>query len=198
MAGRTRVIGLTGSIGMGKSTAAAMLRRLHVPVFEADVFAHTLLEPGGAAVAAVTEAFPDAVENGTISRPALARSVFGDEEALARLEGILHPLVRAGEKYFIARQNLRRKRLAALEIPLLFETGAEELCDAVVVLTAPHFVQEARVMSRPGMTKERLDAVRARQMPEAEKCARADYVIPTGLGLRRTFIGLKAVVRDLT
>lgn len=195
--GRTRVIGLTGSIGMGKSTAAAMLRRLHVPVFSADRFAHGLLEAGGAAVAAVEEAFPDALEGGVISRARLARAVFGNADALARLEGILHPLVRAGEIAFIARQNLRRRSVAALEIPLLFETGAEKLCDAVIVLSAPDFVQEARVMARPGMSRERLVAVRARQMPEAEKCARADVIVPTGLGLRRTFLALKAVVRDL-
>lgn len=198
MGRRTRIIGLTGSIGMGKSTAAAMLRRLHVPVFYADTYAHRLLEPGGAAVAAVADAFPAAVEDGVISRPALGRAVFGDDAALARLEGILHPLVREGEHRFIARQNLRRIAVAAMEIPLLFETRAELLCDMVVVLTAPHFVQEARVLSRPGMTKARLDAVRARQMPESEKCARADVVIPTGLGRRRTFIGLKAVVRNLS
>lgn len=197
MGRRTRIIGLTGSVGMGKSTAAAMLERLHVPVFYADTYAHRLLEPGGRAVAAVSDAFPGVVEDGVISRPALGRAVFGDAEALARLEGILHPLVRQGEHAFIARQNLRRVPIAALEIPLLFETRAELLCDVVVVLTAPDFVQEARVMARPGMTKERLDAVRARQMPEREKCARADFVIPTGLGRRRTFLGLKAVVREL-
>jgi dephospho-CoA kinase len=197
MGRRTRIIGLTGSIGMGKSTAAAMLERLRVPVFYADNYAHRLLEPGGGALAAVGAAFPDAVENGVISRPALGRAVFGDAAALERLEGILHPLVRQGEVEFIARQNLRRVPIAALEIPLLFETRAELLCDVVVVLTAPHFVQEARVMARPGMTKARLDAVRARQMPEQVKCARADFVVPTGLGLRRTFLALKAIVREL-
>ncbi|MDH3242167.1 MAG: dephospho-CoA kinase [Alphaproteobacteria bacterium] len=197
MGRRTRIIGLTGSIGMGKSTAAAMLERLHVPVFYADRYAHGLLEPGGGAVTAVHDAFPDVVEHGVISRPALGRAVFGDAAALGRLEGILHPLVRQGEHAFIARQNLRRIPIAALEIPLLFETRAELLCDVVVVLTAPDFVQEARVMARPGMTKARLEAVRARQMPEVEKCRRADFVVPTGLGRRRTFLGLKAVVRKL-
>lgn len=197
MGRRTRVIGLTGSIGMGKSTAASMLERLHVPVFYADNYAHGLLQPGGGAVAAVRDAFPEVVENGVISRPALGRAVFGDAAALERLEEILHPLVRRGEHKFIARQNLRRIPIAALEIPLLFETRAELLCDVVVVLTAPPFVQEARVMARPGMTKARLEAVRARQMPEQVKCARADFVVSTGLGLRRTFLGLKAIVREL-
>ena len=196
--GRTRIIGLTGSIGMGKSTAARMLRHLRVPVFSADAFVHEALGVGGRAVEAVSHMFPGVAENGGISRKALGREVFNDEDALRRLEGILHPLVRAGEKRFIACQNLSHRKVAALEIPLLFETRAETLCDAVVVLTAPAFVQEARVLGRPGMSRERLGAIRARQMDEREKCARADYVISTGLGRRRTFLGLKAVVRDLT
>ncbi len=182
---------------MGKSTAASMLERLRVPVFYADNYSHGLLQPGGGAVAAVRDAFPDVVENGIISRAALGRAVFGDAAALGRLEGILHPLVRRAEHEFIARQNLRRIPIAALEIPLLFETRAELLCDVVVVLTAPSFVQEARVMARPGMTMARLEAVRTRQMPEQVKCARADFVVSTGLGLRRTFLGLKAIVREL-
>lgn len=195
--GLTRIIGLTGSIGMGKSTAAAMLRQLCVPVFSADAFVHRILGPGGAAVAAVAQAFPQSAEGGGISRQALGRLVFDDAQALGRLEAILHPLVRAGEERFIARQNMRRMEVAALEIPLLFETGAEDLCDAVAVLTAPRFIQEARVLRRRGMSRARLEAIRARQMAEWEKCARADFVIPTGLGRRRTFLGLKAVVRDV-
>lgn len=197
MEGPTRIIGLTGSIGMGKSTAAAMLKRLRVPVFSADAFVHEALGPGGAAAAAVAQAFPEAAKDGLVSRQALGRLVFNDPHALKRLEGILHPLVRAGEKRFIARQNLRRVGVAALEIPLLFETGAEELCDAVIVLTAPRFVQESRVLTRPGMTRNRLETIRARQMAEAEKCARADFVISTALGRRWTFLGLRAVVRQV-
>ena len=146
----------------------------------------------------MAHAFPGTALNGAISRQALGRRVFDNPEALGRLEAILHPLVRAAEKRFIARQNVRRVKVAALEIPLLFETAAEVLCDAVVVLTAPHFVQAARVLARPGMNGPRLEAIRARQMTEREKCARADYVISTGLGRRRTFLGLKAVVREIT
>jgi dephospho-CoA kinase len=146
----------------------------------------------------VAHAFPGTDLNGAISRRALGREVFDNSEALGRLEAILHPLVRAAEKRFIARQAVRRVKVAALEIPLLFETAAEVLCDAVVVLTAPHFVQAARVLARPGMSGPRLEAIRARQMAEREKCARADYVISTGLGRRRTFLGLKAVVREMT
>ena len=197
MAGPTRIIGLTGSIGMGKSTAAAMLGRLGVPVFSADAYVHEALGPGGAAVAPVARSFPDAAQDGGISRQALGRQVFDNPEALGRLEAILHPLVRDAEKQFITRQNMCRVRVAALEIPLLFETGAEALCDAVVVLTAPRFVQDARVLARPGMSRTRLEAIRARQMTEREKCARADFVVSTGLGRRRTFLGLKAVVREI-
>ena len=197
MARPTRIIGLTGSIGMGKSTAAAMLRRLRVPVFSADAFVHQALRSGGVAVAPVSAAFPAAVENGTISRQALGRLVFDDAKALQRLEAILHPLVRPAEKRFIARQNLNRVRVAALEIPLLFETAADVLCDVVVVLTAPPFIQEARVLARAGMSRARFETIRARQMAERKKCARADFVISTGLGRRRTFLGLKAVVRKI-
>ncbi len=197
MAGPARIIGLTGSIGMGKSTAAAMLGRLRVPVFSADVFVHRALGPGGIAGAPVAKAFPDAIEDGAISRRALGRLVFDDDESLKRLEAIIHPLARAAEIKFIAQQNLRRVRVAALEIPLLFETAAEVLCDAVVVLTAPRFIQDARVLARPGMSRARLEVIRARQMAEREKCARADFVISTGLGHRRTFLALKAVVREI-
>ncbi len=198
MAGPARIIGLTGSIGMGKSTAAAMLGRLRVPVFSADAFVHRAMGPGGIAVASVSKAFPDIIEDGAISRRALGRLVFDDYESLERLEAIIHPLARAAEIKFIAHQNLRRVKVAALEIPLLFETAAEVLCGAVVVLTAPRFIQDARVLARPGMDRDRLEVIRARQMAEREKCARADFVISTGLGHRRTFLALKAVVREIT
>ena len=198
--GRTLVLGLTGSIGMGKSTAAGMLARLGVPVFAADAFVHDLLGPGGAAVAAVTEAFPGTADKDTggVSRAALGHAVFGDAAALARLEAILHPRVRAAEQAFIHRQALLRRRVCALEIPLLFETQAEDLCDVVVVLTAPPFVQAARVLARPGMTPARLDAIRQRQMSEAEKTVRADFCVATGLGRRHTWRALRAIVAHLT
>ena len=171
--GHTRVLGLTGSIGMGKSTAAVMLGRMGLAVFSADACVHALLAPGGAAVRDVAHAFPEAVSDGNVSRPRLGAAVFGDDAALARLEAILHPRVRAAEQAFILAQNLRRARLCVLEIPLLFETGAETMCDAVVVLTAPPFVQAARVLARPGMTPARLAQVRVRQMSEAAKAALA-------------------------
>jgi dephospho-CoA kinase len=197
MSGRLRVLGLTGSIGMGKSTAAAMLVRLGVPVFSADACVHELLAPGGAAVAAVARAFPGTAEGRGISRAALGRAVFADDTSLQRLEAILHPLVRAREHAFIRRLAIAGRRLCALEIPLMFETGADTLCDAVVVVTAPPFVQESRVLARPGMTRERLASIRARQMGENEKALRADFCVATGLGRRHTWRALRAIVAKM-
>jgi dephospho-CoA kinase len=194
MSGRLRVLGLTGSIGMGKSTAAAMLARLGVPVFSADACVHDLLAPGGAAVKAVAKAFPGTKDGRGISHAVLGRTVFGDDAALRRLEAILHPLVRAREHAFVRRQAIAGRRLCALEIPLLFETGADALCDAVIVVTAPPFVQESRVLTRRGMTRERLAAIRARQMLESEKMVRADFCVATGLGRRHTWRALRAIV----
>jgi dephospho-CoA kinase len=183
---------------MGKTTAAAMLTRMGVPVFAADAYVHHLLAQGGALAAEIECAFPGTTKDATVIRPKLAQAVFGDRDALTRLEAILHPPVRAAEMAFIRRHNLARTRLCVLEIPLLFETQAERLCDAVAVLTAPLFVQETRVMARPGMTWGRLEAMRARQMTEVEKAARADYLVATGLGRRHTWCALRVIVRNLT
>lgn len=198
MTERTRIIGLTGSIGMGKSTAARMLRSMGVPVFSADDCVHELLGPKGAAVDAVAKAFPETRDKDGISRKALGKKVFADEKALARLEAILHPLVREAEKRFIRRQTMARVSVCALEIPLLYETGAEALCDVVVVVSAPDFVQAGRVLARNGMDQKRFETVRDRQMADAEKCARADYVVPTGLGRRQTFNALRDIVKSVT
>ncbi len=176
------VLGLTGSIGMGKSTTAGMFRYLGVPVHDADAAVHRLTGPGGAAVAAVAAEFPDAVRDGAVDRRVLGARVFEDPAALDRLEAILHPLVRAEEKRFLDRHRRRRAPLVVLDVPLLFETGGEARCDAVVVVTAPAFLQRQRALRRPGMTEERLARVLARQMPDAEKRRRADFVVPTGLG----------------
>ncbi|HUK06688.1 MAG TPA: dephospho-CoA kinase [Stellaceae bacterium] len=191
------VLGLTGSLGMGKSTAAAMLRRLGVPVHDADAAVHRLLGPGGAAVAAVGRAFPEALANGRIDRAVLGRKVFGDPPALRHLESILHPLVRAGETRFLAAARRRRVPIVVLDIPLLFETNGEERCDGVVVVSAPPWLQQQRVMRRPGMTEARFRAIRAQQMPDAEKRRRATWVVPTGLSHGATLRRLKAIVREL-
>ncbi len=195
------VLGLTGSIGMGKTVAAAMFAREGAAVFDADAAVHALLAPGGAAVAAVAEIFPDCIRTvdgrAAVDRAALGRRVFGDPEAMARLEAILHPRVRAAEIAFIKRARAQRRSLVVLDIPLLLETGGERICDAVAVVVAPPFVQARRVLARPGMTPERLAAIRARQMPDREKIRRADFVIPTGLGRAVTLRHVRAIVRML-
>jgi dephospho-CoA kinase len=197
------VLGLTGSIGMGKSTAAAMLRRLGVPVHDADATVHRLLGPGGGAVAPVARAFPgSAIEDARtgrtrIDRAALGRLVFADSAALHRLEAILHPLVRADERRFRRRMQARHVPLIVLDIPLLFESGGDRRCDATVVVTAPARIQRARVMARQGMTEERFAAILAKQMPDAEKRRRADFVVQTGLGRNATLRRLAAIVRLL-
>ena len=190
-----KVLGLTGSIGQGKSTAAAMLRRLGLPVHDADSTVHRLLGTGGGAVAAVAAAFPGTVRDNAVDRAELGRRVFGDKAALRRLEAILHPLVRRAEGEFLRRQARRRVGLAVLDIPLLFETGGQRRCDAVAVVVAPAFLQAQRVLRRPGMSLARLAAIRAQQWPDARKTRLADFVIPTGCGRAPALRRLKAAVR---
>ena len=176
------ILGLTGSIGMGKTTAAENFRRLGVRVHDADAAVHRLLAKGGEAAAAVAEAFPAALEGGAIDRRRLGAMVFGNDEELHRLEAILHPLVAASRDRFLAIAARAGARVVALAAPLLFETGDDRHCDAVAVVSAPAFIQRQRVLMRPGMSAEKLDAMLARQMPDTEKCRRADFLIPTGQG----------------
>jgi dephospho-CoA kinase len=189
------VLGLTGSIGMGKSTAAALLRRLGVPVHDADAAVHRLLGRRGAAVAAVAAAFPGTAGKAGIDRAALGRRVFGNPASLRRLEAILHPLVRADTDRFLRRMAARRVPLVVLDIPLLFESGGARRCDAIIVVSAPSFLQRARVLARPGMDQARFAAILAKQMPDAEKRRRADFVVPTGLGRRLTLRRLAEIVK---
>jgi dephospho-CoA kinase len=193
-----KILGLTGGIGMGKSTAAQAFRRAGVPVFDADAAVHRLQARGGRAVAPIAAAFPDAVRHGRVDREALRRAVLGDPAALRRLEAIVHPLVRAEERRFLAAARRRGARLAVLDIPLLFETGADRRVDEVVVVTAPPAVQRARVLLRRGMTPERLDAILARQTPDADKRHRADHVIRTGLSRHHAQRAIRRLVRRLT
>lgn len=188
------ILGLTGSIAMGKTTAAGLLRRLGVPVFEADREVHALLARGGAAVPMVAAEFPGLATDGVVDRSALGQRVFADTQALADLEAILHPLVRRSEQRFLRAAALRRVPLVVLDIPLLLETGGERAVDAILVVSAPAFIQESRVFGRPGMTPERLQAVLGRQMADVEKRRRADFVVPTGLGRRETLRRLKGIV----
>ncbi|HVI90779.1 MAG TPA: dephospho-CoA kinase [Dongiaceae bacterium] len=191
------VLGLTGSIGMGKSAAARMFRRHGIPVHDADAAVHRLLGKGGAAVPLIAAAFPGTVVAGRVDRPALGAKVFGHPQELRRLEAILHPLVQAATRRFLRRQQARRQKLAVLDIPLLFETGAEKRCDAVVVVTAPRAVQRARVLARARMTPERLAEVERQQMPDAEKRRRADFIIETGHGYRPALRQLHQILRQL-
>lgn len=191
------VMGLTGSIGMGKSTAAGMLRRLGLPVHDADAAVHRLMARGGAAVAPIAAAFPGVVRDGAVDRKALGARVFGDAAALGRLEAIVHPLVRRETDRFLARGRRRGEPLAVLDVPLLLEGDGHRRCDLVLVVTAPAAVQRRRVLSRPGMTQQRLAAILAKQMPDAEKRRLADVVVPTGLGRAETMRRLTRLVRAL-
>jgi dephospho-CoA kinase len=184
------LLGLTGSIGMGKSTAAGMFAEAGVPVWDADATVHALYAPGGAAVAPIAAAFPGAVRDGAVDRAALKTILSSDKQALSRLEAIVHPLTTAAREAFIAAHG--DADLILLDIPLLFETGADAACDAVLVVTAAPEVQRARVLARGQMTEAQLDMILARQMPDAEKRARADHVIET-----ISFESTRAAVQNL-
>jgi dephospho-CoA kinase len=189
-----RIVGLTGSIGMGKSTAAAMLRRQGIWVHDADKTVHALLGRGGAAVPAIAKAFPGVVKDGAVDRVALGQRVFGDAPALRRLEAIVHPLVREHTDRFLAAAARARRPVVVLDIPLLFETGGRR-CDAALVVTAPAYLQTQRVLRRPGMTRDKLAAILARQMPDREKRRRADAVVTSGLGKAVTYRQLSRSLR---
>jgi dephospho-CoA kinase len=191
-----RIIGLTGGIGMGKSTATATFRRLRVPVFDADAAVHRVQGRGGRAVAPIARAFPGTVENGVVNREALRRVVLADPAALTRLERIIHPLVRDAERRFLGAARRRGERLVVLDIPLLFETRGQGRCDLVVVVSAPAAVQRWRVLRRPGMTEARFRAILARQTPDAEKRRRADVVIETGISRHAAQRQIRQLVRQ--
>lgn len=189
------ILGLTGGIGMGKSTATRMFRRLRVPVFDADAAVHTLQSRGGRAVAPIARAFPDCTVDGRVDREALRAAVIGNPSALTMLERIIHPLVRDAERRFLAAARRRGERLAVLDIPLLLETGGERRVDAVIVVTAPAAIQRARVLRRPGMTAARFAAILARQMPDREKRRRADHLLQSGLNKHMTQSRIRRLVR---
>jgi len=193
------LLGLTGSIGMGKSTTAAMFREAGVPVYDADAAVADLYVRGGAAVRPVGEAFPGVVKDGAIDREALRQRVLGDPEALKRLNAIVHPLVGRDRGKFFESAQAMGADMVVLDIPLLFETGGHANVDAVVVASAPPEMQRERVLARPGMTPERLDAILAQQTPDPEKRARAHFIVDTGRGLEhaRLQVGeIIAIMRD--
>ena len=185
------ILGLTGSIGMGKTTTARLFAEEGVPVHDADAAVHKLYE--GEAVPLIEAAFPGTTEAGRVDREKLGRRVVGDAAALKRLEAIVHPLVRQAEERFLAEAKARGAKVVVLDIPLLFETGGDTRVDATVVVTAPADVQRARVLERPGMSAEKLDALLAKQMPDAEKRRRADFVVDSGQGIEHA----RAQVRQI-
>ncbi|KQU21107.1 dephospho-CoA kinase [Methylobacterium sp. Leaf94] len=194
---RPVILGLTGSIGMGKSATAAMFARHGVPVHDADAAVHALYGAGGAAAAAIGAAFPGTLDaDGAVDRARLREAVIGAPERLAALEALVHPLAQAAARDFLARHA--EAPLVLLDIPLLFETGGEARCDRVLVVTAPPDVQRARVLARPGMDAATFEAIRAKQWPAAEKQARADFVLDTSLGFDHAEAEVASIIRQLT
>jgi dephospho-CoA kinase len=186
------ILGLTGSLGMGKSVTARFFAEQGVPVHDADAVVHRLYE--GEAAAAIEAAFPGTTAGGKVDRDKLAARVLGDGAALKRLEAIVHPLVQEAERRLLAEAEARGEKVAVLDIPLLFETGGEKRVDAVVVVSAPPEVQRARVLERPGMTVEKLEAILAKQMPDDEKRRRADFIVDTSRGFEATRAEVRAIL----
>lgn len=189
------VIGLTGSIGMGKTTTADLFRQAGLPVFDADAAVHALYD--GPLAAEIEAAFPGTTRGGRVDRASLAERLSGDEDAFLRLETIVHPAVRRAEADFLERARASGAAAAVLDIPLLLETGRQDEIDKLVVVSAPADIQRARVLARPGMTAEKFETLLARQVPDAEKRARADAVIPTGSGIAAAKAAVDAFLRQL-
>jgi dephospho-CoA kinase len=191
------ILGLTGGIGMGKSTAAAAFRRARIPVFDADAAVHRMQARGGRAVRAIAAAFPGTVRDGEVDRAALRQAVLGKPDALTRLEGILHPMVRQEEQAFVARARRHGSRAVVLDIPLLLETGGDKRVDRIIVVSAPRAVQIQRIRARRRMSDADVKAVIARQMPDAAKRKRADVVIKTGLSRNASLKTLSKLIREV-
>jgi dephospho-CoA kinase len=189
------VAGLTGSIGMGKSTVAAYLRDQGIPVLDADKIVHDLY--AGEAVPLIEAVFPGTSRDGVVDRAALAAKVVASPDELKKLEAIIHPRVRAAEWGFLLEEHDGGSDIAVLEIPLLFETAPRTLFDAIIVVSAPSGIQRARLMARPGITDEKLDALIARQLPDADKRAKADFVVDTGVPLEDTYRQIDAVLKEI-
>lgn len=194
---RPMLIGLTGSIGMGKSETAKMFARLGVPIYDADAAVHRLYEVGGAAVPEIAKVFPASVDDGRVDRSVLAGLLAGDESAFKTLEKIVHPLVAREQQAFLDKAQKDGAEMVVLDIPLLFEAGGHARVDAIVVVSAPEHIQRERVLARPGMTEDKLDNILARQMTDAEKRAKAHFVIETDKGLEHAFEQVKTVVAEL-
>lgn len=198
------VLGLTGSIGMGKTTIGNIMRTMNIPVLESDHIVHKLLEPDSPARQAIAASFPyytysEMYDRKTkfIDRKKFGAFIFKNPEKRETLESILHPRVREAQDDFIRSEKLKGRNMVCLDIPLLFETGAEKRVDYTINVSAPYFVQKQRVMSRPNMTEEKFAAILSRQMPDAEKCKRADYVIKSSLGMAYSMKALKELLLDI-
>lgn len=191
------VFGLTGSIGMGKSTAASMLKKLGVPVHDSDQAVHAALKPRGAAFEEVAVTFPAAWDkkNRVIDRKALGDIVFHDKAQMRKLESILHPIAAASQKKFIMQMRAKGKKAVALEIPLLFETGAESRVDYTICVTAPHAIQRRRVLARKNMTEEKFRSILSSQMPDAQKQSLSDFIVQTGMGYGTTYRELRKILK---
>ncbi len=191
------VIGLTGSIAMGKTEAARMLRRDGIPVFDSDAAVHRILADDREVVRTIAERFPECVKDGRVDRRCLGRHAFADPHVRVWLERLIHPRVRARTRRFLQAVGRQRRPVAVLDIPLLFETGGETRVDRVAVVSAPAFVQRARALSRPGMTAERFEGILASQTPDPVKRRRADFVLPSGAGRRTTLRAIRRMLRRL-
>ena len=189
------VLGLTGSLGMGKSTTARFFAEEGVPVHDADAAVHELY--AGEAVPLIEAAFPGTTGDGKVDRDKLGRRVLGDEAAIRKLEAIVHPLVRKAEERFLAAAERSGAKVAILDIPLLFESGGDERCDAVVVVSAPPDEQRRRAFERPGMNEEKFRAILANQMPDAEKRARADFIVDSGQGFEHAHAQVRDILRNV-
>ena len=196
MGARLIILGLTGSIGMGKSETSRMFRRLGVPVYDADATVHRVYAKGGDAVGPIGAAFPGTIRDGAVDRAALSKAVVGDDAAMKRLERITHPLLRRYQKRFLQAALAKRLPLVVLDVPLLFETGGTKRVDRVVVASAPAVVQRARVLRRPDMTAEKFAYINRRQTPDKEKRAGADFLVPTGLGRRFALDAVRRTIRQ--
>ena len=194
---RPFMIGLTGSIGMGKSETAKMFARLGIPVNDSDANVHALYEPGGAAVPEIEKTFPGTVRDGKVDRALLTKALAADPGGFKKLEAIVHPLVAKTQADFLAGAEANDADMVVLDIPLLFETGGHARVDAVVVVSAPSHIQRARVLERPGMTEEKLNQILSRQTPDEEKRAKAHYVVVTDKGLDHAFEQVEMIVKDL-
>jgi dephospho-CoA kinase len=189
------ILGLTGSIAMGKTAAARAFCQLGVRVHDADKVVHALMGPNGLAVEKVQAEFSGVVQDGGVDRVALGRRVFSNLKALRKLEGILHPLVRDAERRFLSTAVRRGDSVVVLDIPLLFETSSDDRCDFIVVVSAPARIQKSRVLARPGMTADRFSQVLTWQMSDAKKKEKADFIVPTGIGKAHSLRVIKSITK---